>query len=92
VTNRSVSTCASLGLGLWATVDDHRRVLDHLLAAALERIPAIEPPPDTPTPNSSPEPRESPQTFSEQQGSGTVSPEDAGQEKSSWWKRVFGLE
>jgi hypothetical protein len=34
---------------------------DHLLAAALERIPAIEPPP---------EPRESPETVSEEEGKG----------------------
>ena len=41
-------------------LEDESRRKDHLLAAALERIPAIEPPPDTPS-----EPRESPVTPSE---------------------------
>ena len=41
-------------------LEDESRRKDHLLAAALERIPAIESPPDTPS-----EPRESPVTPSE---------------------------
>jgi hypothetical protein len=52
-----------------------------LLAGALERIPAIEAPPDTPS-----EPRESPQRVSEESVKGEVSPE---QEKRSWWQRLF---
>ncbi len=54
-----------------------------LLAAALERIPAIE---------AAPEPRESAQTPSEEQGNGTAHPEDERPEKRSWFKRFFGLE
>ena len=53
-----------------------------LLAAALERIPALEPPPDT-----SPEPRESPQMASEEL-SGTQTPQE--EERRSWWQRLFG--
>jgi hypothetical protein len=71
---------------------DEARRKDHLLAAALERIPAIEAPPDTPPTNTPSEPRESPVTPSEQQGSGTAHPEDGGAEKRSWWKRFFGVE
>jgi excisionase family DNA binding protein len=55
-----------------------------LLAAALERIPELEP-----AREASPEPRESSQTTSEQQGSGTAHPDDGGEEKPSWWRRVF---
>jgi hypothetical protein len=62
---------------------------DHLLAAALERIPAIEAPPDTPPTNTPSEPRESPVTPSEEQGSGTGPAEEPGAEKRSWWRRVF---
>jgi hypothetical protein len=61
-------------------LEEESRRKDHLLAAALERIPAIE---------ASPEPRESPQTASEQQEKGTAHPEDGGEEKRSWWRRVF---
>ncbi len=68
---------------------DEARRKDHLLAAALERIPAIEPPLDSPNPNAAQEPRESPQTSSEHQGSGTPPPEDGEAEKRSWWRRVF---
>ena len=46
-----------------------------LLAAALERIPALEP---------SAEPRESPEAPAEDVGSGDVPP------RRSWWRRMFG--
>jgi hypothetical protein len=58
---------------------EHR---DHLLAAALERIPQIEPPQD-----SSREAREGDLRGTEGQGSGDVPPE---QERRSWWQRWFG--
>ncbi len=53
---------------------------DHLLAMALERIPAIE---------ESSEPRESPLASEEGTGKDTVVPE---QQEPSWWRRFFGLE
>jgi hypothetical protein len=61
-------------------LEEESRRKDHLLAAALERIPAIE---------AAPEPREPPQTASEHHGSGTAYPEDGEAEKRSWWRRVF---
>lgn len=51
---------------------------DHLLAAALERIPAIEPP-ETP---------QAPETATETSGSGDVPTEP---EKRFWWRRFFGF-
>jgi hypothetical protein len=54
---------------------------DHLLAAALERIPAIEPP-------SSPEASESPLSASDAQD-GSPTPSDG--ERPSWLRRFFGL-
>jgi hypothetical protein len=58
-----------------------------LLAAALERIPALEAPP---------EPRESSETVSEEPGRGTAPDEGQGQhhpvERPSWWRRFFGFE
>jgi hypothetical protein len=62
---------------------EETRRKDHLLAAALERIPAIEPPSDT----TSSEPRESPQTATEESSKDDVPPE---QERRSWWRRLFG--
>jgi predicted ArsR family transcriptional regulator len=62
--------------------EEEARRKDHLLAAALERIPAIEPPAETP-----PEPRESPQRASEEP-SGTRAPQE--EERRSWWRRLFG--
>jgi len=56
---------------------EHR---DHLLAAALERIPALE--------EASPEPRESPQKPSDN-GDGTQPPPEP--EKRSWWHWFFGF-
>ena len=73
--------------------DEEIRRRDHLLAAALERIPAIEAPPDT-TPS---EPREAPETASEEPYSTHAPPvpetpvPDA-QPKRSWWRQFFGLE
>jgi hypothetical protein len=57
---------------------------DHLLAAALERIPALEEPS---------EPRESPGTVSEEAGKGTATPnQQEPSQRRSWWQRLFGLE
>jgi predicted DNA-binding transcriptional regulator AlpA len=56
---------------------EEARRKDHLLAAALERIPAIESaPPDTPSSSPSPEPRESPVSDEEGPPYGTA-PQDA---------------
>jgi hypothetical protein len=69
--------------------DEEIRRRDHLLAAALERIPAIE--------EASPEPRESPVTASEEPYNTHAPPmpetpvSDA-QHKRSWWRAFFGLE
>jgi hypothetical protein len=55
-----------------------------LLAAALERIPAIEAPS---------EPRESPRTVEEEQGRGEPHPDAPGAQEGvqrPWWRRVFG--
>ena len=52
-----------------------------LLAAALERIPAIEAPPEA-----SPDTRESPVSAAEEP-SGTQTPPQ--EEKRSWWRRLF---
>jgi hypothetical protein len=59
-----------------------------LLAAALERIPAIEPPSES-TPESSSESRESPVTASEEEGKGQVPPEPEIAESEPWWRRIF---
>jgi hypothetical protein len=57
---------------------EEARRKDHLLAAALERIPpALEGPPET---------RESPVTDSKQEEKGDV-PEE---KKRPWWRRMFG--
>jgi len=63
---------------------EESRRKDHLLAAALERIPAIEPPPDTPA-----EPRESPTPSSEDGNGIRVPPEP--EKPISWWRRLFSL-
>jgi hypothetical protein len=60
--------------------DEEIRRRDHLLAAALERIPAIEEAPS--------EPRESPQKATEGEGGGGV-PSDE-EKPVSWWRRLFG--
>jgi hypothetical protein len=62
--------------------DEEIRRKDHLLAAALERIPAIEAPQDTPS-----EPRETPQTASEPRSDTQATPEQ--EERRSWLSRLF---
>src|SRR5829696_7711579 len=64
---------------------EEARRKDHLLAAALERIPAIEPP-DTPS-----EPRDSPVTPSEEPHSTHASEPQEPSERRSWWRAFFGL-
>ncbi len=68
---------------------DHReesRRKDHLLAAALERVPQLEAP-------ASPEPREAPQgTAEESEGSEPHPPTGGAQEapeRRSWWRRLL---
>ncbi len=70
---------------LW---QEEARRKDHLLAAALERIPALE--------EASPEPSEAPVARSEEAGKGASpeaqqKPEERG-ERRSWWRQFFGLE
>src|SRR5829696_5457693 len=66
---------------------EESRRKDHLLAAALERIPAIEPP-DTPS-----ETRDAPVTASEETGKGSAPPEHQDpSQRRSWWRAFFGLE
>jgi hypothetical protein len=65
--------------------EEHREEMrrkDHLLAATLERIPAIEAPAEEPS-----EPRESPVTTFEDEGKGEIPRET---EKRTWWQRMFG--
>jgi transposase-like protein len=67
---------------------EESRRKDHLLAAALERLPIIEAPqeaPDTP-----PEPRGSSEPVSEGAGKGTDQSHESDQEPRSWWQRLFG--
>ncbi len=61
--------------------DEEMRRKDHLLAAALERIPAIEEAP--------PEPREDPETASPRM-EGVETPIAEEKPVSSWWRRLFG--
>jgi excisionase family DNA binding protein len=66
--------------------DEEMRRKDHLLAAALERIPAIEEAP--------PEPREAPEPGADIKPGVDPQGEDAGPEtgvsrRSSWWRRLF---
>ncbi len=68
-------------------LEEESRRKDHLLAAALERIPAIERPRD--------EPR-GPETTAEA-AEGTEPPETAvgpepGVQRPTWWRRFFGFE
>ena len=54
-----------------------------LLAAALERIPALEEAP--------PEPRDAPTPAAEERGGGEVPQDDRGDSRApSWWRRMFG--
>ena len=67
--------------------DEEIRRRDHLLAAALERIPAIESP-DTPS-----EPRESSETSSQEPHSTHTPPgPQEPSQRRSWWRAFFGLE
>jgi hypothetical protein len=67
--------------------DEEIRRRDHLLAAALERIPAIEAAPDAAGPH---------ETASEEPYSTHAPPEGQGQhhpvERPSWWRKFFGFE
>jgi hypothetical protein len=63
--------------------DEEIRRRDHLLAAALERIPALE---------SSPEPSEPPQKVSKEPASTSPPRPRSPEERPSWWRRFFGLE
>jgi hypothetical protein len=63
---------------------EEARRKDHLLAAALERIPAIEAPSDKP-PESPRDEREAPVTASEEQGGG-----EEAEHRQPWWVRWFG--
>ena len=60
---------------------------DHLLAMALERIPALESPPDTPS-----EQRESPLTDEEGSPGTQAPPGPDAKTRRSWWRAFFGLE
>jgi excisionase family DNA binding protein len=61
-------------------LEEELRRKDTILMSIVQRVPELE---------ASPEPRESPQTPSEQQGSGHTPPESQGQERRSWWRRIF---
>jgi DNA repair exonuclease SbcCD nuclease subunit len=68
-------------LAMW---QEEARRKDHLLAAALERIPAIE--------EASTEPRESPETSSDLKPGLDPQGDDAGPETGvsrPWWRRIF---
>ena len=67
------------------TRDEEIRRKDHLLAATLERIPAIEAPPDTPS-----ESRESPVADAEPRSDTSDTQQTPPQqEKRSWWRRLI---
>ncbi len=67
------------------TRDEEIRRHQHLLAAALERIPALE--------EATPEPREAPETGSDLRPGVDPQGDDAGADTDvsrPWWRRVFG--
>jgi hypothetical protein len=73
-----------------ATRDEELRRKDHLLAAALERIPELLPSPD-------PAPRNGHETVAEEpegtdSPSTSAAPQEGSQRHSSWWRRFFGFE
>jgi hypothetical protein len=74
------------------TRDEELRRKDHLLAAALERIPELE----APTTSPAPEPRRSPESAAAQPGREEPQPPAAGAQEGGdrrpWWKRFFGFE
>jgi len=85
------SRVESLERQLDARQEEIRR-RDHLLAAALERIPELLPSPGT-------EPQESPQTVAEDAGGSEPHPATQGRQEGaeprperSWWRRWFGFE
>jgi hypothetical protein len=71
-----------------ATRDEELRRKDHLLAAALERIPELLPSPDA-------EPREAHQTVAEEPDIEEHRPAtdgaQEGSERRSWWRQFFGF-
>jgi hypothetical protein len=67
--------------------DDELRRKDHLLATALERIPAIEPPE---TPEASERAGEPSDTTTEEPRSATEEAQEPSPERRSWWHRIFG--
>ena len=66
--------------------DDELRRKDHLLATALERIPAIEPPETPETSESAGEPSDTAELRS-----ATEEPQEPSPERRSWWRRFFGV-
>jgi hypothetical protein len=70
--------------------DEEIRRRDHLLAAALERIPALESPPGTPSeqPQREPPVRVSEEARKDEESEEEPSSEAAGR---SWWQRWFGV-
>jgi len=64
-------------------LEEESRRKDHLLAAALERIPAIEAPRETRASSETPSDGEA--------GTGTPAG-DTGQPRRSWWRKFFGFE
>ena len=64
--------------------NDELRRKDHLLAATLERIPAIDPPEET-----SREASERPQKPADSEGDTEEPAENTGQPQASWWKRLL---
>ena len=70
--------------------DEEIRRRDHLLAAALERIPALESPPGTPSeqPQREPPVRVSEEARKDEENEEEPSSEAAGR---SWWQRWFGV-
>ena len=70
------------------TRNEELRRKDHLLAAALERIPAIEAPAD-----GSSEPQESAVNDSKDSGKGAAVPQETGEGeiRKSWWRKFFGF-
>jgi hypothetical protein len=75
--------------GAVETRDKELAEMRRLLAGALERIPAIEAPPDTANPTSSTAPSGGPVTPSEHKGN-AMRIDNETPEKPSWWRRLFG--
>lgn len=74
---------------------EENRRKDHLLAAALERIPPQLEPPQESAQGKPSEPSGAPETASEEPGRGDVRPEQqepSERPKRSWWREFFGLD